>query len=112
VALIEATGETHVIATESSRTERSTNPADYEPDPNESIEDKRDRMSDLLHRLGLSLPERQQDFKILGQFKYGRGWINKLDTIDAMNRFLAHALVDPSDLNDEIATAVQSTAFV
>jgi hypothetical protein len=112
VTLIEATGETHVVATESSRTERSTNPANYEPDPNESIEDKRDRMSDLLQRLGLSLPERQQDFKILGRYKYGRGWIDKLDTIDAMNRFLAHALVDPTDLNDEIANAVQSTAFV
>lgn len=33
-------------------------------DPNESLEDKRQRLSDLLHRLGLNLPARQNGFRI------------------------------------------------
>jgi hypothetical protein len=114
VALIEATGDTHVIEAQDSgsQPESSTDPADYEPDPNETLEDKRDRMSDLLQRLGLSQQQRQQDFKILGQYKYGRGWTNKLDLIDAMNRFLASALADRTDLDTEIANAVQTSSFV
>jgi hypothetical protein len=114
VALIEATGDTHVIEAQSSgsQPESSTDPADYEPDLNETLDDKRDRMTDLLQRLGLSQRERQQDFKILGQHKYGRGWTNKLDLIDAMNRFLASALADRTDLDTEIANAVQTSTFV
>lgn len=114
VALIEATGDTQVIESQGSgsQPESSTDPADYEPDPNESLDDKRDRMSDLLQRLGLSQQERQQDFKILGQYKYGRGWSNKLDLIDAMNRFLASALADRTELEAEIANAVQISSFV
>jgi hypothetical protein len=118
VALIEASGDTHVIDQRAAdRTSESTgqppaDPVDYEPHPNETLEDKRDRMTDLLHRLGLNSEERQQDVRILGQFRYGRGWTNKLDQVDAMNRFLASALADRTELEAEIASAVQSTSFV
>jgi len=118
VALIEASGDTHVIDQRAAdRTSESTgqtpvDPVDYEPHPNETLEDKRDRMTDLLHRLGLNREERQQDVRILGQFRYGKGWTNKLDQVDAMNRFLASALADRTELEAEIASAVQSTSFV
>jgi len=118
VALIEASGDTHVIdQSTAERASESTgqppaDPVDYEPHPNETLEDKRDRMTDLLHRLGLNREERQQDVRILGQYRYGRGWTNKLDQVDAMNRFLASALADRTELEAEIASAVQSTSFV
>jgi hypothetical protein len=118
VALIQAAGDTHVIDQSTSvQASESTgqspaDPLDYEPHPNETLEDKHDRMTDLLHRLGLNREERQQDVRILGQFRYGRGWTNKLDQVDAMNRFLASALADRTELEAEIASAVQSTTFV
>ena len=118
VALIEASGQTHVIdQQQSGRPSESTGeppagPVDYEPHAGETLEDKRDRMTDLLHRLGLNQPERQQDVRILGQYRYGRGWSTKLDQVDAMNRFLANALADRTELEAEIASAVQSTTFV
>jgi hypothetical protein len=118
VALIEASGQTHVIDQHASgRPSESTgasqaDPADYEPHADETLEDKRDRMANLLHRLGLNQVERQQDVRILGQYRYGRGWSTKLDQVDAMNRFLANALDDRTELEAEIASAVQSTTFV
>ncbi len=42
-------------------------------DPNEPLEDKRQRLSDLLYRLGLNQPARQNDFRIYAHHTYGRG---------------------------------------
>ena len=54
-------------------------------DSDETLEDKRHKMSDLLHRLGLSQPERQNGFRIYAHQTYGRGWIERIVDVDAMN---------------------------
>jgi len=117
VALVAPSGETHVIeadgpAGQSQSMAEDLSAESYEPDPNEPLDDKRHRMSDLLQRLGLSQTERQEDFRILGQVKYGRGWTNRPEDVDGMNRLLVLALADPTDLEAEIARAVQALSFV
>jgi hypothetical protein len=79
------------------------------PDPNETLEDKRHRMSDLLHRLGLNQPERQQDFRKYGHLTYGRGWAERPADVDKMNARLTSALLDPVAFDDEIK---QANSFV
>jgi Recombination directionality factor-like len=114
VALIEATDATRPIEGQSAgiEPEASTDPADFEPDVDETVEDKLDRMSYLLQRLGLNQAARQEDFKILGHVKFGRGWTKRPADIDSMNRCLAAALLDQNELEAEIAKAVQMTSFV
>lgn len=75
------------------------------PDPAEPIGDKRHRMSDLLNRLGLSQPDRQQDFRRYAHVKFGRGWAERPSDVDQMNARLAAALDDRAALDDEIKQA-------
>lgn len=78
---------------------------------NESLADKRDRMTDLLQRLGLSAESRKQDFKVFAHFTYGRGWIERSQDVDGMNERLARALTDPASLDREIEAVKQSVLF-
>jgi hypothetical protein len=66
-------------------------------------------MSDLLHRLGLNQPERQQDFRKYGHLTYGRGWAERPADVDKMNARLTSALLDPVAFDDEIK---QANSFV
>jgi hypothetical protein len=81
-------------------------------DPDETLEDKRHRMSDLLHRLGLSQPERQNGFRKYAHQTYGRGWIERIADVDAMNARLKAALDDPATLDVEIQDAIAQAAYV
>jgi Recombination directionality factor-like len=120
VALIEPSGAVQPIAQQADGTIGSERgiPEDFQPDPaelfdpNESIEDKRHRMSDLLHRLGLSQPDRQNDFRIYAHVKFGRGWAERAGDLDQMNVRLMRALPSPGDLDVEIEQATQSASFV
>jgi hypothetical protein len=85
---------------------------DDSPDPDETLEDKRHRMSDLLHRLGLSQPERQNGFRKYAHQTYGRGWIERIADVDAMNGRLKSALDDPGLLDVEIQDAIAQAAYV
>ncbi|MCC8397646.1 hypothetical protein LJ656_34460 [Paraburkholderia sp. MMS20-SJTR3] len=76
-----------------------------EPEEGESLEDKRHRMSDLLNRLGLSQPDRQQDFRRFAHLKLGRGWAERPADVDQMNARLTAALDDRAALDDEIMQA-------
>lgn len=77
-----------------------------QPEPTETLEDKRNRMSDLLNRLGLSHPDRQPDFRRFAHVRYGRGWAERPADVDQMNARLAAALDDRAALDDEIRQAV------
>ena len=74
----------------------------------ESLDDKRHRMSDLLQRLGLSAPERQQDFRVYAHSKFGRGWIDRIADVDTMNVRLAEGLQDRAALDAEIKQTVST----
>ncbi|EIM98683.1 hypothetical protein WQE_22768 [Paraburkholderia hospita] len=71
----------------------------------ETLEEKRHRMSDLLNRLGMSQPERQQDFRKYAHVTYGRGWAERPADVDQMNVRLTAALDDRAALDDEIKQA-------
>ena len=75
----------------------------------ESLSDKRDRMSDLLQRLGLSADDRQLAFRLYAHTTYGRGWAERAADVDSMNERLAKALANPAELDREIAAARQPT---
>ena len=75
----------------------------------ESLSDKRDRMSDLLQRLGLSADDRQRDFRVYAHTKFGRGWAERAIDVDCMNERLIRALADPVALDREIEAARQPT---
>jgi hypothetical protein len=77
----------------------------------ESLPDKRDRMTDLLQRLGLSAENRQQDFKVFAHFTYGRGWTERSQDVDGMNDRLTQALADRATLDREIEAAKESVLF-
>ncbi|WP_213766591.1 hypothetical protein [Caballeronia sp. dw_19] len=79
-------------------------------DPDETIEEKRHRMSDLLQRLGLNHPDRQQDFRIYAHVTYGKGWSERATDIDQMNACLVAALAKPDDLEAEIGKALQAVS--
>lgn len=105
----------------------TANPADTQPTPGpllqhvlsdqvtgnsdltESLSDKRDRMSDLLQRLGLSADDRKQDFRIFAHTMLGRGWSERAADVDRMNERLAMALTDRAGLDREIDAAKQPT---
>ncbi|BCF95253.1 hypothetical protein [Paraburkholderia largidicola] len=75
----------------------------------ESLSCKRDRMSDLLQRLGLSADDRKQAFRIYAHTTFGRGWAERATDVDRMNERLAKALTDPAGLDREIDAATQPT---
>lgn len=75
----------------------------------ESLSDKRDRMSDLLQRLGLSADDRKQVFRIYAHTTFGRGWTDRVADVDGMNERLAKALTDPAAFDREIEAARQPT---
>ncbi|MBT2794012.1 hypothetical protein [Paraburkholderia strydomiana] len=75
----------------------------------ETLADKRDRMSDLLQRLGLSAEDRKQDFRIYAHTRFGRGWIEREQDVDQMNERLVQALTDREAFDLEIAAARQPT---
>lgn len=75
----------------------------------ETLEDKRDRMSDLLQRLGLSADDRKQDFRIYAHTKYGRGWTDREQDVDQMNERLTQALTNREAFDREIVAARQPT---
>ena len=122
VALIEPDGAAHVvderrIDLDSSQSRSSSdgdgNAGSSDPpdvDPDETIEEKRHRMSDLLQRLGLNHPDRQQDFRIYAHVTYGKGWSERASDIDKMNACLATALAKPDDLDAEIGKALQTAS--
>ncbi|SAK98470.1 hypothetical protein AWB76_07536 [Caballeronia temeraria] len=78
---------------------------------NETLEEKRHRMSDLLQRLGLNQSERQHGFRVYAHQRYGRGWIERIADVDAMNSRLTAALDDPASLDVEIQDAVGSVLY-
>ena len=75
----------------------------------ETLADKRDRMSDLLQRLGLSAEDRKQDFRIYAHTKFGRGWSDREQDVDKMNARLVQALTDREAFDREIGAARQPT---
>jgi hypothetical protein len=77
----------------------------------ETLADKRDRMSDLLQRLGLSAEDRKQDFRIYAHTKFGRGWTDREQDVDRMNERLTRALTDVAELNGEIEAATLAVLF-
>jgi hypothetical protein len=99
----ESAGETSSI---NEAGESRADPEPWEgPDPSESLKDKRDRMTDLLNRLGLSQQDRQQDFRRFAHVKFGRGWAERPADLDQMNARLTSALDDRAALDDEIKQA-------
>lgn len=78
----------------------------------ESIEEKRDRMSDLLKRLGLGAEDRKHDFKVFAHARFGRGWVERAQDLDAMNVRLEQALSAPALLAQEIADARQQSLLI
>lgn len=80
-------------------------------DPAETLEDKLERMSDLLKRLGLSVETRQRDFRRFAYMKFGNGWTKRVDDVDGMNARLVAALEDSASLEREIEAAVQDALF-
>jgi hypothetical protein len=121
VALIEAAGNVEVLAeslaghadgepeTGASMHEEGNGDGDDDlsgqPGQVETLEEKRHRMSDLLNRLGISQPERQQDFRKYAHVTYGRGWAERPADVDQMNERLKAALDDPAALDDDIKQA-------
>ncbi|WP_321817903.1 MULTISPECIES: hypothetical protein [unclassified Paraburkholderia] len=87
--------------------------ADHQADsaPVETLEEKRDRMSDLLQRHGLNAETRQRQFRVFAQAKYGRGWTKRVNDVDSMNIMLAAALDDPAPLERDIEAAVREAMF-
>lgn len=71
----------------------------------ESIDEKRHRLSDLLQRLGLNTDKRKQDFRVYAHVRLGRGWIERPQDVDAMNTRLESALNDRTALDQEIGDA-------
>ncbi len=122
VALIESDGSVQSISDSQLQSEGELEPPagegasstfdEGQPDPDETLEDKRHRMSDLLHRLGLSQPERQNGFRKYAHQTYGRGWIERIADVDAMNARLKAALDDPASLDVEIQDAIAQAAYV
>ena len=78
----------------------------------EPIEEKLDRMSDLLKRLGLSAEDRKHDFKVFAHARFGRGWVERAQDVDAMNERLELALKDRAALDQEIANARQQALLI
>jgi hypothetical protein len=119
VALIESDGTMQSIGDQALPSDgqatgdraRSVDNAD-DSDPNETLDEKRHRMTDLLHRLGLNQPERQNGFRKYAHQTYGRGWIERIADVDAMNARLKVALDDPASLDVEIQDAVAQAAYV
>ncbi|CAG9254909.1 conserved hypothetical protein [Paraburkholderia unamae] len=74
----------------------------------ETLEEKRERMSDLLTRLGLSVEARQRDFRVFAHATYGRGWAQRSADVDGMNARLEAALENRESLDREIETAVRA----
>ncbi|CAE6966523.1 hypothetical protein [Paraburkholderia domus] len=116
VALIEAAGAVEVLDDPLSESDDDVSGSggnegegSEPPDPDEPLEDKRHRMSDLLNRLGLSQPDRQQDFRKYGHVTYGRGWAERPSDVDQMNARLTAALTDPVAFDDDIK---QANSFV
>jgi hypothetical protein len=77
----------------------------------ESLEEKRDRMADLLARLGLNAQSRQREFRIFAHALYGNGWTKREVDVDAMNVRLSSALADPATLDRQIVAAVRDAVF-
>ncbi|WP_430231663.1 hypothetical protein [Paraburkholderia tropica] len=77
----------------------------------ETLEDKLERMSDLLKRLGLSVEARQRDFRRFAYVKYGNGWTKRVEDVDGMNARLVAALEDRASLEREIDAAVRDAVF-
>ncbi|WP_321853254.1 recombination directionality factor [Paraburkholderia tropica] len=88
---------------------------DHDDDPMtsepESLDDKLERMSDLLKRLGLSVEARQRAFRRFAYVKYGNGWTKRVEDVDGMNARLVAALEDPAPLEREIEAAVRDAVF-
>ncbi|MEM5371877.1 hypothetical protein V4C53_38470 [Paraburkholderia azotifigens] len=117
VALIESGGSVEVLADPMVVSERdqagvveageggSDAEMPDEPGPGESLDEQRHRMSDLLSRLGLSRPDRQQEFRRYAHVKFGRGWAERPADVDQMNARLTTALDDRAALDDEIKQA-------
>ncbi|MEK6294153.1 MAG: hypothetical protein V4793_22765 [Paraburkholderia tropica] len=89
--------------------------SDHDGDPMpgepESLDDKLERMSDLLKRLGLSVEARQRDFRRFAYVKYGNGWTKRVEDVDGMNARLVAALENRAPLEREIEAAVRDAVF-
>ncbi|WP_321936169.1 hypothetical protein [Paraburkholderia sp. J8-2] len=73
----------------------------------ETLEEKRERMTDLLSRLGLNAEDRQPNFRVFAHATYGRGWAQRPADVDGMNARLEAALDNRDALDREIETAVR-----
>jgi hypothetical protein len=69
----------------------------------ESVEDKRERMSDLLKRLGVTTEERQTQFSLFASTLFPKGWSQRADNLDSMNERLVSALLDPERFIQEVS---------
>jgi hypothetical protein len=74
----------------------------------ETIDEKRERMSGLLKQLAIVAPERQGIFRRYAFVKYGKGWTNRIDDLDSMNCRLTEALAKPQVFDDEMEQAVDT----
>ncbi|MBN3785634.1 hypothetical protein [Burkholderia sp. Ac-20353] len=81
---------------------------DFGDPPPESIEEKRDRLQDLLQRLRLNVDGRRDHFRIYGHGKFGRGWTERSADVDVMIARLIAAIDAPDVLDREIAEAVET----
>jgi hypothetical protein len=77
----------------------------------ETLEEKRDRIADLLGRLGLNAQSRQREFRIFAHALYGCGWTKREVDVDATNVRLSSALADPATLDRQIEAAVRDAVF-
>jgi Recombination directionality factor-like len=79
----------------------------------ESVDDKRERMSDLLKRLGVTTEERQKQFSSFALTLFSKGWPQRADELDSMNERLVSALLDPERfLQDVSETAKDIKSWV
>jgi hypothetical protein len=69
----------------------------------ESVEDKRERISDLLKRLGVTTEERQKQFSLFASTLFSKGWSQRASDLDSMNERLVSALLDPERFLHEVS---------
>jgi Recombination directionality factor-like len=75
--------------------------------PEETVEDKRERMSDLLKRLGVTTEELQKHFGLFASTLFNKGWTKHAADLDAMNERLVGALLDPEQFLQEMSNTAR-----
>jgi len=71
----------------------------------ESLEDKRNRLGDLLQRLGISTDALKKDFTLYARQSYGPKWTDRPADVDGMNEVLVAALANPNAFHGKLRQA-------